>query len=92
MVRKGFFIGKRILPAFPRYARLASYEQAAEKDSYAFVDRPELCPRVRSTVSLQLAYGVWLIAYGSSVPNYAISYQPYAQCTHLASEISLTSL
>jgi hypothetical protein len=37
MVRKGFFIGKRILSAFPRYARLASHEQAVEKDSYASV-------------------------------------------------------
>ena len=35
MVRNGFFIGKRILSAFPRYARLASHEQAVEKDSYA---------------------------------------------------------
>src|SRR5262245_16420483 len=40
MVRNGFFIGKRILSAFPRYARLASHEQAVEKDSYAFADRP----------------------------------------------------
>jgi hypothetical protein len=52
MVRKGFFIGKRILSAFPRYARLASHEQAVEKDSYVFADRPELCRRVRSIVSL----------------------------------------
>src|SRR5262245_17812770 len=49
MVRNGFFIGKRILSAFPRYARLASHEQAVEKDSYALADRPELCRRVRST-------------------------------------------
>src|SRR5215813_9859156 len=33
MVRNGFFIGKRILSAFPRYARLASHEQAVEKDT-----------------------------------------------------------
>jgi hypothetical protein len=31
MVRNGFFIGKRILSAFPRYARLASHEHAIEK-------------------------------------------------------------
>ena len=49
MVRNGFFIGKRILSAFPRYARLASHEHAVEKDSYAFADRRELCRRVRST-------------------------------------------
>jgi hypothetical protein len=49
MVRNGFFIGKRILSAFARYARLASHEQAVEKDSYAFADRPEFCRRVRST-------------------------------------------
>ena len=53
IVRKGFFIGKRILSAFARYARLASHEQAVEKESYAFADRPELCRRVRSIVSLQ---------------------------------------
>jgi hypothetical protein len=40
--------------------------QAAEKDSYAFADRPELCRRVRSIASLQLAYSVWPIAYGSN--------------------------
>src|SRR5262249_22714582 len=49
MVRNGFFIGKRILSAFPRYARLASHEQAVEKDTYAFAVRRELCRRVRST-------------------------------------------
>src|SRR5262245_66678020 len=49
MVRKGFFVGKRILSAFPRYSRLASHKQTVEKDSYAFADRPELCRRVRST-------------------------------------------
>jgi hypothetical protein len=52
MVRKGLFIGKRILSAFPHYGRLSRYEQAVEKDSYVFADHAELCRRVRSTGSL----------------------------------------
>jgi hypothetical protein len=67
MVRNGFFIGKRILSAFLRYARLSSYEHAVEKDSYAFADRPEFCRRVRSidfaVVGLwRMAYCVWFIS------------------------------
>ena len=76
MVRKGFFIGKRILSAFPRYARLASHEQAVEKDSYAFADPlsfVEGCARpisrqrtrrvrLRSSLFARLASEIFLIS------------------------------
>jgi hypothetical protein len=60
MVRKGFYIGKRILSAFPRYARLVSHEQAVEKDSYA---------SLRDVVGLwRMAYSVWFVC-----SNYMLS-------------------
>jgi hypothetical protein len=77
MVRKGFYIGKRILSAFPRYARLVSHEQAVEKDSYAFADRPELCRRVRST------------DFASTYKRVRLRSSIFAR---LASEVFLTSL
>jgi hypothetical protein len=64
MVRNGFFIGKRILSAFHRYARLASHEQAAaKKDSYAFADRAET---VEECALNRLAVvGLWRMAYSA---------------------------
>jgi hypothetical protein len=65
MVRKGFFIGKRILSAFAQYARLASHEQAVEKDSYASLRSTDFAStykrvRLRSSIFARLASEVFL--------------------------------
>jgi hypothetical protein len=99
MVRKGFYIGKRILSAFPRYARLVSHEQAVEKDSYAFADRPELCRRVRSTVSLQPTKAWnsgrlerWIDGFKTQYSNIPIFQYSNTPLRTDASEVFLTSL
>src|SRR5215475_5381873 len=76
MVRNGFFIGKRILSAFPRYARLASHKQAVEKDSYAFADPLSFVEGCARPISI----------------NVQKSTLPLIIFARLASEIFLTSL
>jgi hypothetical protein len=74
MVRKGFFIGKRILSAFARYARLASHEEAVEKDSYR---------SLRSIVSLQRTKAwnsgrmeQWIDGFKTQYSNFLIFQHP----------------